>query len=186
MPARESVFVDDAGSQWDYQRFDSLTGAADTVRIRVVGPINGSGGRTGVVWNRGFRQFDARDTIWVDEVETVVLRSDYAGGSFHRTTYRNVLLVGTRWRDPVDDSWSEVVAESLLYPLPPFDQSGSYSAIWRAYRVREDWARGSSAGMIETWMTPGFGIHRIHRIETGDAPANESWRLISYNHPDRQ
>lgn len=174
-PGRISLleFPLSVGSEWFYSTFDSVSGKAGTLQVRIVAESKSSNGQHLTFW----------------EFRTDV-RSDTTEGILDGDTLR-LLLVGTApapplvlvlplslykyWKSSLNDSVAVLYTQTLTVPAGTFQG---------AYFVHQEALAPNDFSQYDYSVMPGVGIvrhqRRIRFATEGRNRANVVWELSSY------
>lgn len=175
----EGTYPTAVGTQWLYERYDSVRTVTDTITITIVSQQTLDDGRTAHV-----TRYKTEDTLRYD---TLFLENDSAtvkigNGSVSWVTERYLfpLEVGRAWTVSFqyDSLW---VREKNLIATP----AGEFP---KAYRLERTIFFLNYFHNDEIWFAPGYGVvqQRLRRdfFDPGPAEKNDVWTLIDYTLPE--
>lgn len=161
------------GSEWFYSTFDSVSGKAGTLQVRIIGESKALSGHLSTFWEF---QTDVRSDTTEGILEGDTLRLLLAGTApapplvmiLPLSLYRN-------WKSSLNDSVAVLYIQTLTVPAGTFQG---------AYFVHQEALAPDDFSQYDYSVMPGVGIvrhqRRIRFATEGRNRANIVWELSSY------
>ena len=164
-------FPNKVGSQWKYFFYDSLSSAADTVIVRIVGDTTFAGNRTAKIWEFNFKE--RTEYRFVEILNDTVRIFPFLQYLWQNTKFIFPLEVNNGWKgDFANDTNSVIKYDSISVAAGHFTD---------CFLIQETWSGYNDFGRVLTWFVPGTGIVKKHYLGGDFGAANEYWELLEYS-----